>query len=137
MLCGKNDPGVRSPTDSPALYPLCRITPEHKNWAADSSIAAGINGEDTGPSGGRLGEPPIREIEVTGVAGTVSVDRDETEWRFTPAVPWHAGAYTIVVRTTLEDLAGNHINRAFDVDTFDPITRTVATETVTLALRIK
>jgi hypothetical protein len=77
------------------------------------------------------------EIEVTGVAGKVSVDRDETEWRFTPDAPWHAGAYAIVIRTTLEDLAGNHINRAFDVDTFDPITRTVATETVTLPLRIK
>jgi hypothetical protein len=77
------------------------------------------------------------EIEVTGVAGKVAVDRDETEWRLTPDVPWHAGEYAIVIRTTLEDLAGNHINRAFDVDTFDPITRTVATETVTLPLHVK
>lgn len=77
------------------------------------------------------------EIEVTGVAGKVSVDRDETEWRFAPRVPWHSGAYAIVVRTTLEDLAGNHINRAFDVDTFIPISRTVATEAVTLPLHIR
>ena len=63
--------------------------------------------------------------------------RDETEWRFTPDRPWSAGSYAIVIRTTLEDLAGNHINRAFDVDTFDPITRTVATDTVTLPLRIR
>ena len=54
-----------------------------------------------------------------------------------PTSPGIAGAYAIVVRTTLEDLAGNHINRAFDVDTFDPITRTVATETVTLPMRIR
>jgi hypothetical protein len=76
------------------------------------------------------------EIEVTGVAGKVSVERDETQWRFTPDLPWRAGMYTIVIRTTLEDLAGNHINRPFDVDTFDPITRTAATDTVTLPLRI-
>jgi hypothetical protein len=77
------------------------------------------------------------EIEITGVSGKVSVERDETEWRFTPDSPWRAGMYAIVVRTTLEDLAGNHINRPFDVDTFDPITRTVATDTVTLPLRIR
>ncbi len=65
------------------------------------------------------------EIEVPGVTGKVAVARDETEWRFTPDSPWRAGDFKIVVRTTLEDLAGNHINRAFDVDTFDPITRTV------------
>jgi hypothetical protein len=77
------------------------------------------------------------ELEVTGVGGKVSVERDETEWRFTPDSPWRAGSYAIVIRTTLEDLAGNHINRAFDVDTFDPITHTVATDTVTLPLRIR
>jgi hypothetical protein len=77
------------------------------------------------------------EIEVTDVAGKVSVGRDETEWRFTPDTPWRPGAYTIVIRTTLEDLAGNHINRAFDVDTFDPITRNVVADTVTLPLRIR
>jgi hypothetical protein len=77
------------------------------------------------------------EIEVTGVAGKVSVARDEREWRFTPDIPWRVGDYKIVIRTTLEDLAGNHINRAFDVDTFDPITRTVDPGTVTLDLRIR
>lgn len=77
------------------------------------------------------------EIEVTGVTGKVAVDREETEWRFTPDRPWRAGSYPIVIRTTLEDLAGNHINRAFDVDTFDPITHTVTTDTVTLPLHIK
>jgi hypothetical protein len=77
------------------------------------------------------------EIEVSGIAGTVAVGNDETEWRFTPDSPWRAGTYAIVVRTTLEDLAGNHINRAFDVDTFDPITNKVATDTVTLTVRVK
>ena len=114
-----------------------RIPPDPKKWRV------------TAPRAGTPDDLVIRfpkpldyallqhEIEVTGVAGKVSVARDETEWRFTPDRPWRAGNYTIVIRTTLEDLAGNHINRAFDVDTFDPITRTVATDTVTLPLRIR
>jgi hypothetical protein len=77
------------------------------------------------------------EIEVKGVTGTIAVGRGETEWRFTPDRPWRSGSYKIVVRTTLEDLAGNHILRAFDVDTFDPVTRKVVAETVMLPLRIR
>ena len=77
------------------------------------------------------------EIEVKGVSGSVAVARGETEWRFTPDRPWTAGAHQIVVRTTLEDLAGNHILRAFDVDVFDPITRRVTAETVSIPLRIR
>jgi hypothetical protein len=71
------------------------------------------------------------------LAGSVDVRREETEWRFTPQQAWIPGEYRIVIHTTLEDLAGNHINRAFDVDTFDPITRKVERETVSLPLRIR
>jgi hypothetical protein len=71
------------------------------------------------------------------LAGSVKVGGEETEWRFTPQQPWIQGEYRIVIHTTLEDLAGNHINRAFDVDTFDPITRKVERETVSLPLRIR
>ena len=78
------------------------------------------------------------EIEVVpNVAGTVEVGAGETEWRFTPRQPWPRGDYKMVIRTTLEDLAGNHILRAFDVDTFDPITRKVTAETVSLPLHIR
>jgi hypothetical protein len=77
------------------------------------------------------------EIEVKGVTGTVSVDRGETVWKFVPDKPWAAGNYQIVIRTTLEDLAGNHILRPFDVDTFDTVTRKVTAETVTLPLAVK
>ena len=77
------------------------------------------------------------EIEVKGVMGSVVVGGGETEWRFTPDRAWTAGAYQIVVRTTLEDLAGNHILRAFDVDSFDKVTQKVVAETVTLLFRVK
>jgi hypothetical protein len=77
------------------------------------------------------------EIAIPAVPGTVEVSGDETEWRFTPSRPWTAAVYQIVVRTTLEDLAGNHILRAFDVDTFDPITPNLTAETVTLTFRVR
>jgi hypothetical protein len=78
------------------------------------------------------------EIEIVpSVAGTVSVGANETEWRFTPHAPWTRGDYKIIIHTDLEDLAGNHILRAFDVDTFDPITPRLTAEKVTLPLRIR
>jgi hypothetical protein len=77
------------------------------------------------------------EIELPGMPGKISVAREETEWRFIPDTPWSSHDYRIVIRTTLEDLAGNHINRPFDVDTFNPITQSVASETVTLHVRPK
>jgi hypothetical protein len=76
-------------------------------------------------------------IEVRGVTGKVDVQRGETEWRFTPVQPWKAGSHAIVVPTNLEDLAGNKVGRAFDVDVFEKVTRTVERETVSLPFRTR
>jgi hypothetical protein len=70
------------------------------------------------------------------IAGSIEVVREETEWRFTPRQAWKAGGYRVVVRTTLEDLAGNHIGRAFDVDTFERVTP-VASETAEVRFRVR
>jgi hypothetical protein len=56
----------------------------------------------------------MRTIGVAGVRGTVAVDREETEWVFAPDAPWKSGAHRLAIDTTLEDLAGNRIGRAFD-----------------------
>ena len=50
--------------------------------------------------------------------GQVVVGADELTWSFTPVEPWKAGAFNIVA-FALEDLAGNRIGRAFQVDEFD------------------
>jgi len=79
-------------------------------------------------------------IEVTGagrIEGSVAVVQDETEWRFTPRQPWKAGDYQLVVQTALEDLAGNHVGRPFDVDTFERVSRTISRETISLPFRIR
>ncbi|HVU88073.1 MAG TPA: Ig-like domain-containing protein [Pirellulales bacterium] len=70
------------------------------------------------------------------VAGTVEISLAETRWQFTPEQPWPAGDYELVVETTLEDLAGNAVGRAFDVDLFGPVTERIETETVSRPITI-
>ena len=50
------------------------------------------------------------------LSGSVALGDDERSWSFTPAAPWSAGAYSLRVDRRLEDLAGNRIGRAFEVD---------------------
>jgi hypothetical protein len=70
-----------------------------------------------------------------GVPGSVTVDKNEMQWRFVPQRPWKAGSYHVTIPTALEDLAGNRVGRAFDVDTFDPISRRPSREVVSLPFR--
>ena len=51
--------------------------------------------------------------------GDVHVGAGEATWQFTPREAWQAGAYNLVAFAALEDLAGNRIGRAFEVDQFD------------------
>ncbi len=51
--------------------------------------------------------------------GDVTIEPGETVWRFAPRAPWLAGGYQLVALDFLEDLAGNRIGRAFEVDNFE------------------
>jgi hypothetical protein len=51
--------------------------------------------------------------------GAVIVGGNELTWAFTPAEAWKAGQHNLVAFAMLEDLAGNRIGRAFEVDQFD------------------
>lgn len=70
------------------------------------------------------------------LAGRIAVDRHETRWRFTPDHPWPAGRYLVEVGTVLEDLAGNTLERPFEVDVFERVEERVARETETLAFTV-
>jgi hypothetical protein len=74
-------------------------------------------------------------ITVDGVRGRVATGAGETEWRFTPDRPWQNSGYRLVIETNLEDLAGNRVGRAFDVDLSVPLTRKITTETVSLGFK--
>jgi hypothetical protein len=51
--------------------------------------------------------------------GEVIVGPEELTWAFTPDQPWKAGAHNLLALAMLEDLAGNRIGRAFEVDQFN------------------
>ena len=82
-----------------------------------------------------------RMIQVSGpggiVAGSIDVQRQETQWKFTPKTAWKAGQYKLIVETGLEDLAGNHIGQPFDVDTFEKVSEKITTSTVSVPFAIQ
>ena len=66
----------------------------------------------------------LRALGVTAaagppIAGDVSVGTGEMSWTFTPKAAWRAGTHQLVAFAMLEDLAGNRIGRAFEVDRFE------------------
>ena len=71
------------------------------------------------------------------VAGTATVNRGETEWRFVPNAPWRPGAYQLVVDTAIEDLAANRVGLAFDVDVFEHVTERIVTKTMSLGFSVR
>ncbi len=71
------------------------------------------------------------------MAGTVAVTAEETKWRFTPEGAWQVGSYQLTADTRLEDLAGNSIERPFEVDVFRPIQRQIKSATITITFHIK
>src|SRR5215469_12117265 len=63
-----------------------------------------------------LFERTIRVEDPDGnlVRGTVSLEDNDTRWRFVPEQPWGAGEYALRAAGELEDLAGNRPTRLFE-----------------------
>lgn len=57
------------------------------------------------------------------VPGRAAVTDEETRWSFTPDRPWTGGAYQLAVGAALEDLAGNNLQRPFELDVFESVGR--------------
>lgn len=58
----------------------------------------------------------VEDVAGAAVAGSIATRDAEREWSFVPAAPWAPGGYVLRVDRRLEDLAGNRIGRAFEVD---------------------
>jgi hypothetical protein len=71
------------------------------------------------------------------VQGAISVTVEETCWQLTPREAWQAGKYALVVDKSLEDLAGNSIDRPFEVDVLQPPQRKLTVETISLPFEVK
>lgn len=79
----------------------------------------------------------LRLVSLPGVTGTVEIGPLERVWRFTPEQPWKAGDHKIEIDTALEDLSGNGVGRAFDIDVFEKVTKTIERKTVSLPFRVR
>ncbi len=73
-----------------------------------------------GPLDRPLAERLIQVEDAQGdvVLGQAALDEPGTGYRFRPDGPWKSGNYTIRVGKSLEDLAGNSVERPFEVDLF-------------------
>lgn len=81
----------------------------------------------------RFGEPldfglagrllSIRRAGNAEIAGRAELHALESEWRWIPDQPWLAGRGVIWVPSILEDLAGNNVGKAFEVDVFEKVDR--------------
>ena len=103
--------------------PADMTSPDPRRWELHRPEAG-----SKAPLSIRFGEPLDRAlaqrliavIQPNGepVAGEVVLDDDTQGWRFNPAERWGATEYSIRVGKDLEDLAGNSVARAFEVDEF-------------------
>jgi len=121
--------------------PANRVSPDPAKWRIAPPKAGTVDALSV-----EFGEPMNsallqRMLSVQGpgggIEGTVSTGPEERTWRFVPQSPWRAGDYRIVVDTNIEDLAGNHIGQAFDIDVFEHVTEHIATKTVSLTFRVR
>ena len=71
------------------------------------------------------------------VAGSVTVDQQETRWSFQPAIAWQPGGYQLLVSSDLEDRAGNSIGRPFEVDVFRQVEPKITRKTIRLPFLIE
>ena len=80
----------------------------------------------------------LRVLSPSGsvVAGRWISGVEETSACFAPESNWAEGNYSLDVETRIEDLAGNNINRAFEVDASSPATTTDTRAVITITFAI-
>jgi hypothetical protein len=71
------------------------------------------------------------------VPGQPLLTERERIWKFLPQHSWKAGRYSLIVETTIEDLAGNNIGKAFEVDVFDGGAKRLEQPTVKLPFELR
>jgi hypothetical protein len=121
--------------------PALRMPPDPKQWHL-TIPRAGTSAPLVIEFGRSMNYPLLqRMLQVAGpkgrTAGTIAVNRNETEWQFTPRVPWPAGAHRLLVDADLEDVSGNRINQPFDIDVFETVSEHLTTRTVDVPFNVR
>jgi len=71
------------------------------------------------------------------VEGAITLSDEERQWTLVPLEPWHRGPHHVVVRSTIEDLAGNNIGKPFEVDLFEDVQRHLSNTVVRVAFEVQ
>ena len=81
----------------------------------------------------------IRVADAAGrwVEGASEMSAHEKRWNFTPQKSWTAGQHQLQVQNTIEDLAGNNIGKAFEVDLFEGVQRRFTNTVVRLSFEVR
>jgi hypothetical protein len=64
----------------------------------------------------------VEDADGKQVPGTLTVGGGERVLTFQPKEPWARGEYKLVADNRLEDVCGNRVGEAFEVDVFKPVT---------------
>ena len=54
-----------------------------------------------------------------------------------PTLRGSVGDYRLAIDTGIEDLAGNHIGEAFDIDIFEKVSKTIGRESAAIRFTIR
>jgi hypothetical protein len=79
----------------------------------------------------------VQGADGAAIGGDIIVGARELSWSFTPREAWSAGPHQLVALGMLEDLAGNRIGRAFEVDQFDTSDRSSEPEKALVPFTIR
>jgi len=84
----------------------------------------------------------LRVISVVGptgqlVNGDSELSNHEKLWSFKPQQSWVGGSHQLQVQNTIEDLAGNNIGKAFEVDLFEGVQRRFTNAVVKLSFDVR
>lgn len=71
------------------------------------------------------------------IAGRCELANQERLWKFIPQNPWRPGPHAVLVQKAIEDLAGNNIGKAFEVDVFDKVEQRFTNTTVRLSFEVR
>jgi len=80
----------------------------------------------------RVSDPSNRRVE-----GNITLEDTERRWVFVPTQAWKSGSHHLLVEKTIEDLAGNNIGKAFEVDLFEGVQRRFTNETMRLPFEVR
>jgi len=117
-------------------------SPDAKSWFIDAPTAGTVEPlvvRFPGPLDQALLQRVLSVADFDGemLQGEVTIDLEETRWRFRPSRPWRQGAHQLLAGAVLEDLAGNSLARPFEVDVQRTVTQQVPQEMVTIAFETR